>query len=218
MVLGRELALCRALDNDLKNRLELMLIGHVAAARENREYRALETEWESQQREAQAALEKAVLAAALTALNEAVVAATAPRMCAASLDGLRSALTDDKVVVTEAFSQLTSKLRERSEGSFGIAGPRGVGKTTLIKFLVTGPGPPPPDSADGGEAVAGKPRLGVVVSAPVRYQARDFVLYLYAELCKKVIGPDADEALRDKVATSTGKRSRRRARSPGRRR
>jgi hypothetical protein len=199
VVLSRELALCRALDDGLKNRLELKLIGHVAAAREKREYRALETEWESQQREAQAALEKAVLAAALTALNEAVVAATAPRMRAASLDGLRSALTDDKVVVTEAFGQLTSKLRERSEGSFGIAGPRGVGKTTLIKFLAAGPGLPPPDSADGGEAVARKPRLGVVVSAPVRYQARDFVLFLYAELCKKVIGPDADEALRDKV-------------------
>ena len=199
MVLGQMLAMCRALDNDLKNRLEQTLIGHVAAARENREYRALETECESQQREAQAALEKAVLAAALTALNEAVVAATAPRMRAASLDGLRSALTDDKVVVTEAFGQLTSKLQERSEGSFGIAGPRGVGKTTLIKFLATGAGLPPPDSADGGEAAARKPRLGVVVSAPVRYQARDFVLYLYAELCKTVIGPDADEALRDKV-------------------
>jgi len=94
------------------------------------------------------------LAAALTALNEAVVAATAPLMRAASLDGLRSVLTDDKVVVTEAFGQLTSKLRERSEGSFGIAGPRGVGKTTLIKFLATGSGLPPPYSADGGEAGA----------------------------------------------------------------
>ena len=198
-MLSREVALCHSLDDDLKNSLELKLVGHVAAAREKREYRALETEWESQQREAQAALEMAVLAAALTALNEAVAAATAPRMCAASLDGLRSALTDDKVVVTEAFGQLTRKLRERSEGSFGIAGPRGVGKTTLIKFLATGPGLPPPDNADGGEAVTGKPRLGVVVSAPVRYQARDFVLYLYAELCKKAIGPDADEALRDKV-------------------
>jgi hypothetical protein len=199
VVLSRELAMCRALDNDMKTQLELKLTEHAAAARKKREYRALETEWESQQREAQAALEKAVLSAALTALNEAVVAATAPRMHAASLDGLRSALTDDKVVVTEAFDQLTNKLRERSEGSFGIAGPRGVGKTTLIKFLATGPGLPPPDSANGGEAAAGKPRLGVVVSAPVRYQARDFVLYLYAELCKKVIGPDADEALRDKV-------------------
>jgi hypothetical protein len=199
VVLRRELEICRALDNDLRNQLELMLIGHASAAREKHEYRALEAEWESQQREAQAALEKAVLAAALTALNEAVVAATAPRMRAASLDGLRSALTDDKVVVTEAFGQLTSKLRERSEGSFGIAGPRGVGKTTLINFLATGPGLPPPDSAADGEAAAENPRLGVVVSAPVRYQAKDFVLYLYAELCKKVIGPDADEALRDKV-------------------
>jgi hypothetical protein len=198
-ILDQEAAWLRANDNDLRRHLELKLTGHVPMARETREYRALETEWESLQREAQAALEKAVLAAVLTALNEAVVAGTAPQMRAASLDGLRSALTDDKVVVTEAFSQLTKKLRERSEGSFGIAGPRGIGKTTLIKFLTTGPGLPPADSTDGGEVAAGKPRLGVVVSAPVRYQARDFVLYLYAELCKKVIGADADEALRDKL-------------------
>jgi hypothetical protein len=177
-VLDRELKLFRALDTDMKNELELKLVRNAAAARQQPEYRALETEWESQQREAQAALEKAVLAAVLTALNEAVAAATAPRMRAASLDGLRSALTDDKVIVTEAFGQLTDKLRERSEGSFGIAGPRGVGKTTLIRFLATRPGFRPPHGAAGGQAGAGKPRLGVVVSAPVRYQARDFVLYL----------------------------------------
>lgn len=194
-VLRWELPRCRALDGELRKQLELKLTERVAVARENRDYRAAETEWESQQREAQAALGKAVLAAALTALNEGVSAATAPRMRAAFLDGLRSALTDDKVVATAAFGQLASKLRERSEGSFGIAGPRGVGKTTLIKFQAAGLGLPP----DGAEATARKPRLGVVVSAPVRYQAKDFVLYLYAELCKKVIGPDADEALRDKV-------------------
>lgn len=199
MVLQRELALCRALDSDMRTELELKLVRQVTTAREQSEYRALETEWESQQREVQATLEKAVLSAALTALNEAVVAATAPRMHAASLDGLRSALTDDKVVVTEAFDQLAGMLRQRSEGSFGVAGPRGVGKTTLIRFLANGPGLAPRGSADDGGPAAAKPRLGVVVSAPVRYQARDFVLYLYAELCKKVAGPDANEALLDKV-------------------
>jgi hypothetical protein len=203
VVLGRELAMCRALDNDLKNRLELRLNNWIVAERNGSEYRALETEWKLRQREVQAALGNAVLTAVLRALNETVIPAAAPRMRAASLDGLRSALTDDKVVVTEAFGQLTRKLRERSEGSFGIAGPRGIGKTTLIRFLATGPGLPPPDNpdrrADLGKAVAARPRLGVVVSAPVRYQAKDFVLFLYAELCKKVIGPDADEALQDKL-------------------
>jgi soluble cytochrome b562 len=195
----QELELCRAAASDLSSMLEQKLIGQVTAAREKHGYRALETEWESQLRELQTALEKAVLAVALTAMNEAVVAATAPRMRAASLDGLRSAVDDDKVVATEAFSQMTSKLQQRSEGSFGIAGPRGVGKTTLMKYLAVGPGLGPRDGAQGSGAAAGKPCLGVLVSAPVRYQAREFVLYLYAELCKALAGPDPEQALLDKI-------------------
>lgn len=138
-------------------------------------------------------MEKAILSVALTALNEALEAANSPRMTAASLDGLRSALGDDKVVVTAAFEDLAAKLRERSEGSFGIAGPRGVGKTTLIRYLTTGPGLPPPDrtdaigatadDSDADEAAPDRPKLGVLVSAPVRYDAREFVLYLYGEIC-----------------------------------
>ena len=47
-----------------------------------------------------------MLAAALTALNEAVVAATAPRIRAFLTSRLGSALTDDKVEVTGAFCHL----------------------------------------------------------------------------------------------------------------
>lgn len=197
--LRRELALCRALDSDLRNELDMRLTAHVPAAREQREFRALETEWVGLEREIRAALDKAALAEALTVLNEAVVAATASRMHVASLDGLRSALTVDKVVITTAFDRLTSKLQQRSEGSFGIAGPRGVGKTTLIRYLTTSTGSAFRGGADPAEARAGKPRLGVLVSAPVRYEARDFVLYLHAELCKKVIGPYANQALLERI-------------------
>jgi hypothetical protein len=116
-------------------------------------------------------------------------------MRATSLDGLLSTLTDEKIVITEPFERLEAMIRERRDGSFGIAGPRGVGKTTLIRFFATGPG-----LADRGLVqVDGvterrRPRLGVVVSAPVQYQARDFVLHLYAELCKRVAGRGADQA------------------------
>ena len=209
-----ELASCQALDIDLRDALERRL-------RDARPYDAtalpgqgdpattLETEWNSQQREVASALEKAILAVALTALNEALEAANSPRMTAASLDGLRSALGDDKVVVTAAFEDLAAKLRDRSEGSFGIAGPRGVGKTTLIRYLTTGPGLPPhradavgaaADDSDADEAAPDRPKLGVLVSAPVRYDAREFVLYLYGEICKTVYGLDAEDVLRRRIS------------------
>ena len=207
------LASCQALDIDLREALERRLgdaMIHDAPPLPGQGDlgTTLETEWRSQQREVASALEKAILAVALTALNEAVEAANSPRMTAASLDGLRSALSDDKVVVTAAFEDLAAKLRQRSEGSFGIAGPRGVGKTTLIRYLTTGPGLPPQreDPVDAGasesdadEAAPGRPKLGVLVSAPVRYDAREFVLYLYGEICKTVYGPDAEEMVSRRI-------------------
>ncbi|WP_156758054.1 ATP-binding protein [Actinokineospora pegani] len=59
-------------------------------------------------------------------------------------------------------------------GSIGLAGPRGVGKTTLIE-------------AFAGQAAAGVRPLKVVVSAPVQYEARDFLLHLFAKVCLAVL-------------------------------
>ncbi|MFC0430610.1 hypothetical protein [Kutzneria buriramensis] len=56
-------------------------------------------------------------------------------------------------------------------GTVGIAGPRGVGKSTLIAHeLNRDPAP-----------------VKLFVTAPVHYEARDFVLHLYACLCSAVI-------------------------------
>jgi hypothetical protein len=137
-----------------------------------------------------------MLSVALTTLNQALTAAAAPRMRATSLDGLLSTLTDEKIVITEPFEQLEAMIRERRDGSFGIAGPRGVGKTTLIRFFAGGLGLADRELARVDDVTKRRrPRLGVVVSAPVQYQARDFVLHLYAELCKRVAGGDADQAI-----------------------
>lgn len=43
---------------------------------------------------------------------------------------------------------------------------------------------------------SGRPHFfGTVVSAPVKYSPRDFVLHLFAELCRDIAGPDADRRI-----------------------
>lgn len=53
-------------------------------------------------------------------------------------------------------------------GAIGLAGPRGVGKTSLIEYF-----------AGHGSRRA----LKVTVSAPIQYEPRDFVLHLFASVC-----------------------------------
>jgi nucleoside-triphosphatase THEP1 len=66
-------------------------------------------------------------------------------------------------------------------GSIGISGPRGVGKTTLIRWFA--------------QTRAVPRAIGAYVSAPTRYDARDFVLHLFATLCSAVLA-DGDEGQR----------------------
>jgi hypothetical protein len=55
----------------------------------------------------------------------------------------------------------------------GIRGPRGVGKTSLLRYKIS--------SRRRGRSIA------VLVSAPVRYSAKDFLLLLYGEICSAVL-------------------------------
>ena len=68
-------------------------------------------------------------------------------------------------------------------GSIGVSGPRGVGKTTLIRSYAA-------DSATNSYA------LSVMVSAPVDYAARDFILHLFETICRKASGAELDDLQR----------------------
>jgi hypothetical protein len=105
--------------------------------------------------------------------------------------GLRSLRSEDYVVPTRMFEQFRQKLSAMGGGALGIAGPRGVGKSTLLtafqkgRFLEPGQLPPP---------------LVVFEAVPTHYNGRDFALHLYARLCQAAM----DMARRD------GARSKRR--------
>jgi RecA/RadA recombinase len=100
--------------------------------------------------------------------------------------GLAEVDDPDREIKTEARGELESLVGRMPGGSIGIAGPRGAGKTTLIHRLTTW-------VAAGGESA---PARGIVVDAPVDYDAREFVLHVLASLCESVIGRDRVDALR----------------------
>ncbi|WP_410616499.1 hypothetical protein [Amycolatopsis sp. lyj-109] len=170
--------------SDIDNAQVALLQDAVSGAQGQREFRTLHTEWEVQRREVLTGLGSAMVSVAVAALNDALAADAAPRMTVKSYDGLRETVTTDRIVVTEAYLQLERMLRGRNEGSFGVAGPRGAGKSTLVRFFASTPGVRWP----GEDHPAGRKRLGVVVSAPVTYEPREFILHLYAELCSAVLG------------------------------
>lgn len=88
------------------------------------------------------------------------------------------------VIATPAGNRLEHLFADMPGGSIGISGPRGAGKSSLIRASC-------PSGDNQPEGI-----LGVIVSAPVQFDARDFVLHLFAEICRTIIGPTAVDVLR----------------------
>ena len=74
---------------------------------------------------------------------------------------------------------LTRQIVRTPSASVGISGIRGIGKSTLIRWLCT--------ERDPGRKL---PTLGIYLTAPVEYDARDFLVHLYITLCKAVLADD----------------------------
>jgi hypothetical protein len=80
-------------------------------------------------------------------------------------------------VSTDAAERVEKLLKTIPGGSIGLAGSRGAGKTTLIESYCTGQHRP-------------SDALTTMVSAPVEYSSREFLLHLYAKICREVLGSD----------------------------
>ncbi|MBW4722168.1 hypothetical protein [Saccharothrix obliqua] len=81
------------------------------------------------------------------------------------------------LVETAAVAACVREVNRSRPGAVGLAGPRGVGKSTIINRAL--------DNQFTDESR--QPMLGVLTSAPVRYDARDFVLHLHACVCRAVL-------------------------------
>ncbi|GGP87071.1 hypothetical protein [Saccharothrix coeruleofusca] len=92
-------------------------------------------------------------------------------------DGLTLPARMGPLVTTAAVEACKREINRSMPGAVGIAGSRGAGKTTIIERAV----------ADEFTAAHRGPMLGVMATAPVRYDARDFVLHLHARVCRAVL-------------------------------
>ncbi|MGW4064955.1 hypothetical protein ACWEGE_42170 [Amycolatopsis sp. NPDC004747] len=104
---------------------------------------------------------------------------------------------------TQATKELRQLLRQRSKGSFALAGPRGAGKSTLLERWCAGQ----LLRETGTGAQQARMDLSVRVDAPVGYQSKDFLTHLFGRLCDEVekYAVDHDLAINDRVTrTSDG--------------
>ena len=102
--------------------------------------------------------------------------------------GLAEVFDPKMAIDTQARNSMRFMLENMPGGSIGIAGPRGAGKTTLLR-LFCGP-------KRILTELKGKPVLAVLVSAPVAYQARDFILYLFSAVCQSALETEGEKYTR----------------------
>lgn len=112
--------------------------------------------------------------------------------------GLSEVYDSTNRIPTGVAGELEKMLRRFDGASIGIAGPRGSGKSTLVRqYCDEQPGAQNTRVRSGFDwrwlqgyylpRLIGKD-LKCFVAAPVDYVARDFVLYMFAAFCRTVIG------------------------------
>ncbi|MFD2416255.1 transcriptional regulator [Amycolatopsis pigmentata] len=109
-------------------------------------------------------------------LHETVNPAFSTVLTGLDRSGLGLMRAGDRVVTTAAFARLRSLTDGITGGAVGVAGPRGAGKSTML------------DAYQAGKFLGpGKQHIALLESVPVRYDAREFVLHLFARTCTEVI-------------------------------
>jgi hypothetical protein len=81
----------------------------------------------------------------------------------------------EQVVETATMRRLRTLLNTMTYGSIGVSGARGTGKSVLLKAF-----------CDEKFGRSDAPELGILASAPVDYDGRDFILHLFSALCQKI--------------------------------
>jgi len=141
--------------------------------------------------------ETELLAQVRTLINDARRDRFGHSYSVAGAPGLSEVYDSTNLVPTRIADELDELLTRFDGASIGVAGPRGSGKSTLVRqYCDEIPGDD--DFHFGYEALdwpllriyvpeRRRPELRCFVAAPVDYVARDFVLHLFATFCRAVI-------------------------------
>jgi energy-coupling factor transporter ATP-binding protein EcfA2 len=107
---------------------------------------------------------------------EAAMPDASRRMKASSAAGLSEVSDRNHEAPTIARREILDRLNELPGASIGLSGPRGSGKSTILRSLTAANLP-----------LKGKTAVAIYSAAPVEYEARDFLLHIFATLCRQVL-------------------------------
>jgi hypothetical protein len=89
--------------------------------------------------------------------------------------GLSEVIGPEYEISTRSNEELQQLIESMPGGSIGVAGPRGAGKTTLLYSLIR------------SKKLRKRLSVSVLLSAPVEYNARDFILQIFSMVCLRVL-------------------------------
>jgi hypothetical protein len=88
-------------------------------------------------------------------------------------------------VPTGTSRRLNRMLDTMTSAAIGVSGPRGAGKSTVLRVL------------GDKDLRTGSPHLGLVVPAPTSYDSREFLVHLFTKLCEAIApAPEPDRRRR----------------------
>ena len=122
------------------------------------------------------------------------------RYAVVSSPGLSDVYNSTNRVPTRVAAKLDGLIGRVGGASIGVAGPRGSGKSTLIREYCEEDTSGARDYRKFDSAKRTREDLRCVVAAPVDYVAHDFVLHLFATLCRTVIGRCGKKTAANRVA------------------
>lgn len=156
-------------------RAEEIMLARQARKERLRELRRERAEAEAAWREA--LRERGILPRLRLAVNEALDGGNATELVVRDRKGLGGVPDPARMIDPSAAPRIQRLLTEMPGATVAVAGPHGVGKSTLLRAVCEGRYISP----------GGRPDLSVVVAAPVGYVPREFVLTLFAAVCRAVL-------------------------------